>query len=138
MRIIHLQQNLSKKISREFATFAAVGAIATSIHFAFLLLSVQFYRFNPLLASCYGYLLGTFTSYFLNRIYTFKSKKNYYTAAIQFLCVCSVGFLLNEMLMALGIHLLGLPYLIAQVIATGFVLCWNFTAHKEWTFKVAE
>jgi putative flippase GtrA len=31
----------------------------------------------------------------------------------------------------------GMPYLFAQVIATGIVLLWNFTANKLWTFGAA-
>jgi len=31
---------------------------------------------------------------------------------------------------------LQLPYLLAQLVTTGFVMLWSFAAHKFWTFRL--
>jgi putative flippase GtrA len=28
----------------------------------------------------------------------------------------------------------GVPYILAQILTTGIVLCWSFLAHKYWSF----
>jgi len=44
------------------------------------------------------------------------------------------GLALNAGLMAIGTRILGLHYLLAQLIATCMVLVFNFVASRYWTF----
>jgi putative flippase GtrA len=39
------------------------------------------------------------------------------------------------MIFALAMQAPGLHYLAAQVVATAFVLVWNFAANRLWTFE---
>jgi putative flippase GtrA len=39
--------------------------------------------------------------------------------------------------MSVAISLIQLHYLIAQVIATGIVLIWNFLGNRIWTFRAS-
>ncbi|SFF68248.1 GtrA-like protein [Methylobacterium sp. yr596] len=48
--------------------------------------------------------------------------------------MAAVGFGLTWLIMAGLARGLGLPYLAAQVVATGVVVFWNFLGHRLWTF----
>jgi putative flippase GtrA len=49
--------------------------------------------------------------------------------------VVIVWLLLYATLMFVLHMKLGMQYLIAQIIATLMVLCFNFLAHRSWTYK---
>ena len=53
----------------------------------------------------------------------------------KFFTIAFVGLLLNTIIMAIGVEILNLHYLLAQVVATGLVLFWNFTGNRLWTFS---
>ena len=125
-----------KKLGKEFIVFSFVGVIATSVQYITLFLLVELLHAQPVFSSSIGFVFGGIVSYFLNRKVTFRSDKKHHIAIIQFLCVASVAFWLNGILMAIGIHRLHLNYVVTQVITTGLVLFWNFLANRFWTFRV--
>lgn len=125
----------SELLARQFACFAGVGALGTAVHYITLIALVQTSATQPLAASAAGFILGALTNYFLNRQFTFRSRKRHREAMGKFFGVALIGLALNSMILALAIESLGLHYLAAQVIATGLVLAWNFTANRLWTFK---
>ncbi len=47
----------------------------------------------------------------------------------------TVGFLITWAVMHLLVDRWLLPYLPAQVLTTGLVMLWSFSAHKWWTFR---
>ena len=53
----------------------------------------------------------------------------------RFAIVAGVGFLLTWAVMHRLVDRWHLPYLPAQILTTGIVLVWSFSAHKWWTFR---
>jgi putative flippase GtrA len=115
--------------------FATAGGIATSLHYAVLILLVQAAGIDPVAASGAGFAVGAVSSYLLNYRYTFASTKSHAKAFGRFITVALVGMLLNLLIMWLCIHWLQINYLLAQVLATGLVLIWSFGANRLWTFR---
>jgi putative flippase GtrA len=113
--------------------FAAVGAAATSIQYALLVLLVSFGGMGAPLASTLGFLASAAVNYLLNYRYTFRSRRPHGPAVLKFACLASIGLLLNAGVMRL---LTGFAwnYLIAQALATAVVLAWNFLGNSLWTF----
>lgn len=120
---------------RQFLTFAAVGVAAAVVHYGILILLVELAGVLPVIATLWGFLAGAAVSYVLNRRYTFRSDRPHRAAAPRFLAVSTGGFVLNGLVMLLLNEYWGVPYLIAQVIATLIVLFWNFSANRWWTFR---
>ncbi|MBN9064401.1 MAG: polysaccharide synthesis protein GtrA [Rhizobiales bacterium 65-9] len=120
---------------RQFATFFGVGALATALHYAVLVALAEVFSVDPVAAALTGYCAGGLASYWLNRTRTFHSDRPHGEAGWRFAAVMAVGFALTWSLMTLFVDRLGLPYLPAQIVATGVVLVWNFIAHKWWTFR---
>lgn len=118
----------------QFLRFAAVGAVATAVHYAILIALVQLAHVNPVLATACGFCIAAVVSYSLNRHFTFDHRPVFAHGLAKFLAVGAVGLALNAGIVALLIWQ-GLHYLVAQVIATGLVLIWNFGAARFVVFR---
>lgn len=121
----------------QFLNFACVGAVATAVQYFVLVALVQFGDIRPVLASGVGYAAGAGINYLINYHYTFASQQSHLQAMSKFLSVAVVGLTLNSLIVEVATEKLQLHYLVAQVIATGLVLMWNFFANRVWTFGAA-
>ena len=118
----------------QLARFLAAGGAATAVHYALLFGLVETGLLPPTPATCVGYAVAAAANYGLRRRFVFRSRAPHRRTLPRYLLVLGAGFGLNGGLMALGAGVLGLPYGAVQVVATGLVLLWNFTAHRLWTF----
>ncbi len=120
---------------RQLTSFVGVGVIATSLHYAILIALVQIAGARPVPAALCGFVLGGVLSYHLNRRHTFGSERPHDEAAWRFGLVAAVAFLMTYLFMRLMVENWRVPYLVAQVITTGFVMIWTFAANRLWTFR---
>lgn len=123
------------ELSRQFASFVGVGLASAIGHYGLLIALVQGSGVEPVAASVAGALLGACINYALNYRYTFRSSKRHRESVSKFAIVASVGLSLNTLFMWLGVHVLAIHYLLAQVLTTGVVLFWSFSANRFWTFR---
>ncbi len=123
-----------KDLSLQFARYAIVGVCATATQYTILILLVELFSTEAVIASTAGCIVGSVVSYFMNHRFTFKSEKRHREALWRFYSIVLVGTVLNAGLMYFGIKTLHLQYIVAQVITTGLVLIWNFSANRSWTF----
>jgi putative flippase GtrA len=121
----------------QFFVFSIIGAVGTAGHYATLITLVELLSQPAVLASTLGFVVGALINYILNYHITFQSDKPHRQALLQFLLIAVIGGMMNTALMYLGVELLQLYYIIAQILATGIVLVWNFLASKHWAFKTA-
>ncbi len=119
----------------QFFRFAAVGAIGTLVHYVALFGLVETGISGVVVATSCGFVLGAFTNYFLNYHFTFGSQKQHRETLPKFLFVASLGFPINSGIVAFYTTVIPLHYLVAQLIATGVVLLWNFIVNRWWTFR---
>lgn len=122
----------------QLGRFTVVGAFGTVAHYAVLILLVETAGAGPVLASSAGALVGALVNYFLNYYFTFRSTRRHIEAIVQFYIVAGTGFVLNALLMWLCADVLQLHYMLAQILATGVVLLWNFSFNRLWTFRARE
>ena len=115
--------------------FGVVGAIATPAHYATLILLVEMAGVTPVLATVAGSAVGALVNYLLNHRYTYRSNKAHLDAGPKFLMVALITGILNAFLLYLGVDVLGVHYLPAQVVTTLFVFVANFVLHSIWTFE---
>lgn len=127
---------LSRHTFKQFLFFTAIGGIGTGGQYVTLIALKEGGILTPLPASIAGFIVGAIINYFLNHRFTFNSTKPHKEAMAKFFIVASFGALINTGLMYVGIYLLHVYYLLAQIVATGIVLLWNFAANKLWTFKL--
>lgn len=121
-------------IAPQFLSFATVGAVGTAAHYATLIAGVSL-GLGPVTASAIGCTVGAAVNYVLNYHVTFRSSLAHIQSAPRFALIAAASLLLNTVLMAVGVDRLGLHYLVAQVLATGIVLCSNFALSRIWAFR---
>lgn len=122
-------------IQREFPVFVLVGGVATAAHYLLLVILVQVFRAEPTIASTAGFILGAIVNYVLNYRITFRSRRAHVSAVPRFVMVATAGMFLNGFFVAVGVHIVEIHYMLAQVISTALVLSWNFLVNKYWTFS---
>lgn len=120
-----------------FARFACVGAVATALQYAVLVALVEFAALPATVASTVGFACGAVANYLLNRAWTFGARGSHARAAPRFAAMAAAGLALNAAVMAALHDLATLPYLLAQVLATGACLWFNYRVASRWVYATA-
>jgi putative flippase GtrA len=131
-----IKQAAPAPLVQQFLRFACVGLAATVVHFAILITLVEIWHFGPVFATTIGFAVGALISYALNRRYTFGPTGQFGLGLAKYYGALSVGLLLNGIIVGV-LSGAGLPYLVAQGIATGTVLIWNFLTARLLVFRDA-
>lgn len=118
----------------QFIRFAGVGGMCTGLQYLILVLLVTFLDIHPVAASTAGYILSALLNYQLNRVYTFRSGAAHLHALPRFFAIALVGLVLNAAVLGFMVSVLGLFYMLGQIVATVVTLFWNFIANRTWTF----
>jgi putative flippase GtrA len=119
---------------RQILAFGGAGIAAAVFHYATLIGLVEGGVLTPVPATLCGYLAGGGVSYALNRRHTYRSDRPHREAVWRFVTVAAIGFAITFAVMHVLVDRWSLPYLPAQLLTTGIVLVWSFSAHKWWTF----
>lgn len=125
---------LNLDLLREGTRFLGASIVATAVQYALLVLLVEAAASDPLLAAALAFAVGAVVNYLLRRNFVFRRNTPHRRSVPRFLVVALVGVGMNSLIMLVGFKLLGLPYLISQIIATGMIFFWNFLAHRNFTF----
>lgn len=126
---------LNKHTFRQLIIFTAIGAIGTAGHYTVLILLVELGIMSAVPASVAGFVVGAIINYLLNYRFTFNSDKPHTEAFSKFMTVAVITACINTLLMYVGVEIIRVHYLLAQIVATGVVLLINFIANKLWTFQ---
>ena len=121
-------------LPRQISTFFGVGLVSIVADYGVFALLSEAFAVHPVPAALAGYLVGGLVNYLLNRAHTFTTDRSHVQAGLRFAGVMAVGFSLTGLFMWVFTQQIGLPGIVARVITTGIVFCWNFGAHKLWTF----
>jgi putative flippase GtrA len=122
------------EISRQFLRFAAVGGVATLIHYGILVALVELLK-APLLASTSaGFAAGAVFSYIVNRSRNFETRPPFVRGLVVFFIFGTIGLALNGLILS-GLVSLGLHYILGQCFATGIVLVYNFATARWIVFR---
>ena len=118
-----------KKIIR----FIVVGGIATIIDFVCLYIFKEFLNFNVILANTLSFTISVIYNYIASIKYVFDvdKNKNRKIQFIVFIVFSILGLILNNLILYLLTNKLNIYYLISKIIATMFVMVFNFITRKK-------
>jgi putative flippase GtrA len=119
---------------RHFVRYASVGAFATAVHYAVLVLSVEVAGWPAYAGSGLGAIVGAQVAYGGNRWFTFGHKGDMRASWPRFQLTALAGALLGMGIVALAVRL-GWHYLVGQALATVLSLLLTFTINRFWTFR---
>jgi putative flippase GtrA len=118
----------------KFSRFVLVGGLCTGVQWVVLILLTEIVKLHPTTASTIGYVLSALINYRLNYSFTFSSTALHRQALPRFSLIMTIGLALNAAMTFVGTTVCGVHYLIAQAMATGVTLLWNFWANHRWSF----
>ena len=121
-------------VARGFVRYAAVGALATVVHYAVLALAVEGLGWPAWLGSGAGATVGAQVAYFGNRHYTFDHGGALAASWFRFQLTALAGALQGMAIVALGVRA-GWHYLAAQLAATLAGLVVTYAVNRWWTFR---
>lgn len=120
-----------------FWRYAAVGAVATAVHYAILAGAVEAGLLAPPRAAALGAWVGAQVAFAGNAAFTFRGAGASMGGWLRFQVTAVLGAVLSYALVALGVRL-GLHYLAAQVVATLLNLVVTFEINRRWSFARVE
>jgi putative flippase GtrA len=129
--IFHFRKN----VINQFVSYVGVGGVGTVAHYVTLVLLVQMMNLKPVVGSVCGFAVGAMVNYHLNYHITFHSRSKHIGGMTKFLLVALSGLALNTCIFIFATSVLSLHYMLAQFMATGFVVIWTFFCNRSWTFK---
>lgn len=120
---------------RQSATFAVIGLLATGAHVVAALSAEAALELEPLYANLVGYFSGVGVSYFGHAWLTFRTPALHGAQFMRFAVVSLLGLLLNQTIVYIVTHLIGLPLWAALIPATVLVPIFTFVVSKLWAFR---
>lgn len=138
-----------RSLITKFIKFGVVGASGAVIDFGLTALCKGILGVPELLANAIGFTVAATSNYYLNRVWTWKSKsKDVGIEYTKFFFVSLIGLGLNSLIVFLLKDISIVPrfvnttldwdFWIAKIIATAIVMVWNFTANNFFTFRKKE
>ena len=117
-----------------FVRYVGVGAVATAVHYALLIVGVERAGWPAALASGFGAVVGAQVAYAGNRWFTFAHRGAVAASWPRFQATALLGALLGMAIVEAGVRL-GVHYLVAQVAATLTGLALTYAVNRAWTFR---
>lgn len=138
MRLLFsLAPYFEKAFIMKFLKFCVVGVSGTVIDFGLTWLCKEIFKIPKFLANAIGFVVAATNNYILNRIWTWGSTNEQigieYT---KFFFVSLIGLGLNTLILYILNEKIKMNFYVSKVIATGFVMLWNFFANNYFTFAV--
>lgn len=118
----------------QFFRFLLVGGTATVVHYTVLWLLHGVLGFDAVWSTAAGFALSAVFNFIASYLFTYRSRAPLAQALWRYAAVAGAGLLINTALFALATTYLGLHYMLAQVLATGVVLVWNFVLGRMFAF----
>jgi len=117
-----------------FIRYTVAGSMAAIAHFAVLWVLVEWRGVYPTYASAIGFCVAMFVNYSLQYYWTFRATGPHGVLFSRYVAVTLAMLVVNTMIFWLLNEPVGMPYLVAQVVATGCVMFLNFTINRRYTF----
>lgn len=115
--------------------FTAVGIATAGLYYGLLFVAVELLQLSAVGASAVVYVVVIAFNYTLHYSWTFALSSPHTAAIKRFLFMTACGFFINISIMYLGVVVLQWNYLVAQAIAMGVIIVWNFVLSSLWVFR---
>jgi putative flippase GtrA len=121
-----------KDIAREIGGYAVVSGVAFACDVVLLTTLVRLAGWHYLLAATAGFCVGSVVAYALSVrfVFRFRRLRSPHAEFVSFATIGAIGLLINAGVMAAGVELLGIHYLLAKVSASGITFGANYIARR--------
>lgn len=115
--------------------FILVGLAATAAHLGVMAGLIAVGAVGALAATFIGSLVGSVITYLANRSLTFKSSTPHRLALVRHYVTVAGSIALNAVLFHIAHESLVLAVWLAQVLASGLCMVFNFIVSRFWVFR---
>lgn len=133
LKILHIKVSVkTENLLIQIFKFGIVGVVATIIDFVAIYVLKEFLHIHVILANTLSFCIATVYNYIASVTWVFNvnSKKDPKRNFILFIIFSVIGLLLNDFIMWFCIDKFHIYYLLGKVIATCFVMIFNFITRK--------
>lgn len=126
-----------QKLFFTFCKYLIAGGLGFLLDFATLYLLFNILRVNYLLAAGIAFVVGLVFVYLSSNRWVFEKRQMEDRQVLEFTLfsiIGGVGLGLTVLFMWLLVDFCGIYPLVAKLITTGLVLCWNFGARKYFLY----
>lgn len=122
-----------RKLFSTFCKYLVAGGMGFLLDFGTLYLLFNILGINYLLAAAIAFTVGLVFVYFSSNKWVFDERRMEGRQVLEFTLFAIIGLVglgLTVLFMWLLVDFVGIYPLVAKLITTGLVLCWNFGARK--------
>lgn len=134
VKILHLKlSDNNRHLLTQIVNFVFVGFVATVIDFVFLYIFRDICKLPLLVSNTLSFCISVVYNYIASVTFVFdvdknKSKKKSF---ILFIIFSVIGLVLNDIIIYVVTEVVGIYYMLSKVIATLFVMIFNFVTRKK-------
>ena len=127
---------LKKYKLEEFARYLLIGFLCAFFDLLLLYILVEYFHIWYLASAIISFIIITIVGFFGIKHYTFRDiSKNYHNQIMTFSIIACIGLFINTVGMYFFVSIVGLWYLLSNILVKTIVLFWNFLANKYITFN---
>ncbi len=122
----------------QFFRYIFVGGLATVVDWLVLFLLTDVVGIYYLLSAVVAFAAGLLANFLLSKLLVFQANKVAGTVFLEFFIYTIIGVIglgLTELFLFCFTNLWHFHYMISKIIASAFVLLWNFFARKILLYK---
>ena len=134
LNLLHLKVNLeTEDLLVQIFKFGIVGVVSTLIDFIFLYIFRDLCKLSLIFANTLSFCISVIYNYIASKTFVFKvdKSKDSRQVFIKFIIFSVIGLGINNVLMELFTNIIKMYYLLAKVVATVFVMIFNFITRKK-------
>ena len=118
-----------------FVKYLMVGVINTLAGFVVIVFCLEILDLRPVPANAMGFVVGLFTSFLLNRSFSFRSSVPLASGLLSFAVVSLVGYLFNLAALLAAQRILHLGTYPSQIVGISTYVIVVFFASKKLVFR---
>ena len=132
LKLFHIRVNKEKKLLFiQIFKFLLVGGMATIIDFVLLYFFKDIIKLDLIIANSLSFIISVTYNYYASIIFVFNVDKNNTKVFIIFVLFSAIGLGINNFILWIISNVFKLYYLLSKVIATVFVMVFNFVTRKR-------
>ena len=132
MKLFHIRVNKEKKLLFiQIFKFLLVGGMATIIDFVLLYFFKDIIKLDLIIANSLSFIISVTYNYYASITFVFNVDKNNTKVFIIFVLFSATGLGINNFILWILTNVFKLYYLLSKIIATVFVMVFNFVTRKR-------
>ena len=121
--------------SQKAIRFSVVGVCTAILYYVLLFFGVESLGLDATFASSFAYVIVIGFNYLMHHSWTFSQSAPHTNTLSRYLLMVFCGFMINGLVMYVGVSHAGLNYLLVQALAISIVILWNFSVALLWVFR---